>query len=152
MGKIFKNLLDLRTSILQVTEGLTDKQLNEIPDGFNNNIAWNLGHVIATTQTVCYLRSNQAIVLDNLFVDQFKSGTRPETIVSRDEIEQIKTLLISNIEKLQDDYEKSVFVEYNSVVTRYGVQLNTIEEAIDFLQFHEGFHLGYILAIKRLVA
>lgn len=151
MEKIFENLTGLRNSALKFTEGLTADQLNKISAGFNNNIIWNLGHVIASVQLLCYFRSNLPMPVDEAFVNRFKSGTKPEGIVGEDEISLIKGMMLSTIEKLQQDYNNGIFKEYNPVITRYGVELTNVDQAIDFLQFHEGFHMGYVLALKRLV-
>lgn len=45
-------LRHIRTSVLNLIESLTLKQINEIPAGFNNNIIWNLGHLVATDQRI----------------------------------------------------------------------------------------------------
>lgn len=46
MQKHFEILLKTRQLLLKITENLTDEQLNKIPQGFKNNIAWNIGHLV----------------------------------------------------------------------------------------------------------
>ncbi len=60
-------------------------------------------------------------------------------------------MLHPNIEKLKEDFNNGIFKEYSAITTRYGVELTSAAEAIDFLQFHEGFHMGYVLSLKRLI-
>ena len=46
-------LLITRKFLLKITEDLTIEQLNKIPEGFKNNIAWNLTHLLVTQQLLC---------------------------------------------------------------------------------------------------
>ena len=39
-----------RANIIKMTEAQSLEMLNQIPEGFNNNLVWNLGHVIVTQQ------------------------------------------------------------------------------------------------------
>jgi hypothetical protein len=48
-----ENIKTLRTTLLTLVENLTINQLNEVPEGFNNNIIWNLAHLTAAQQGVC---------------------------------------------------------------------------------------------------
>ncbi|WP_205896842.1 DinB family protein, partial [Pseudomonas viridiflava] len=43
--------------ILDLVKDLSIEQLNKIPDGFNNNIIWNIAHLTAAQQNLCYTRS-----------------------------------------------------------------------------------------------
>ncbi|MBC7887461.1 MAG: DinB family protein [Ferruginibacter sp.] len=38
----------------QMVAELSVEDLNFIPGGFNNNIAWHLGHIISVQQSLCY--------------------------------------------------------------------------------------------------
>jgi hypothetical protein len=46
-----------RTSLLNMISGLSLEQINKVPEGFNNNIIWNLGHLVSAQQGICYSRS-----------------------------------------------------------------------------------------------
>ena len=54
---VFKYIRRNRELFLELVNSLSIEQLNKIPEGFNNNIAWNFGHIVVTTQTLCYVRS-----------------------------------------------------------------------------------------------
>jgi hypothetical protein len=66
-------------------------------------------------------------------------------------VDQIKALLFSTLDLLAQDYEAVLFSKYTAWTTSYGVELATIDDAFNFLQFHEGLHVGYVMALKRLV-
>ena len=54
-----------RVHLLDVVKDLSIEQLNHIPDGFNNNIIWNLAHIVATQQNICYKRAGLDITRMN---------------------------------------------------------------------------------------
>ena len=48
----FDILLKSRELVLKTIDGLSMEQIHEIPDGFKNNIAWNVAHLVVTQQTI----------------------------------------------------------------------------------------------------
>ncbi len=140
-----------RLLVLKEIEHLSTEQLNKIPQGFNNNIAWNMGHMIAAQQGICYKRSGLDTTVGEDFFNTYKPGSKPEKFIDEAEIAFIKEQLFISLEKLEADLDKGIFGNYTQVMTRYGIELNNIDEAVAFLPFHEGFHVGYIVALRRLV-
>jgi len=59
--------------------------------------------------------------------------------------------LFTTLEQLEADYDNGMIANYNPVVTRYDIELSSIDEAIAFLPFHEGLHIGYIMILRKLV-
>jgi hypothetical protein len=151
MKKEIDNVRKIRTALLEGIKNLDTDQLNKIPDGFGNNIIWNLAHVVSAQQSICYKRAGLEALLDDDFINTYKPGTKPEKFVDTAGIENIKQLLFSTLDQLETDYNNNIFKEYTPVTTRYGVELNNIEEGISFLSFHEGYHMGSIMGLKKLV-
>jgi hypothetical protein len=55
---------------------------------------------------------------------------------------------------MQADFEKNLFENYTpsaAIQKEYGIEVNSIDEAIDYLLYHEGFHAGYMLSLKHLL-
>src|SRR5699024_8672253 len=46
--QIFKQVDMVRQSTLKEMEGLSEEQADQIPEGFRNNIRWNLAHIYVT--------------------------------------------------------------------------------------------------------
>lgn len=126
------------------------EELNKIPDGFNNNIIWNAGHAIATQQLLVHKLSGTPLFVSDEFIETYKKGTKPEKDATQAEVDQIMEYLFSTIDKTKDDYAKGVFTGFKeyTLSTSNGV-LKSVENAIEFNNYHEGIHLGYILAIKK---
>jgi hypothetical protein len=140
-----------RLFVLQLVSELTVDQLNKVPQEFNNNIIWNLGHLVAAQQGVCYLRAGLQTKIPEAFYRRFKPDTRPEGFIDAAGVEEIKNLLLSTLDQFEADYEANLFTGYKPWTTRYGAALTNIDEAVQFLLFHEGLHTGYIMGQKRLV-
>jgi len=151
MTKQIEIIRKTRSFLLESLKDLTTEQYNKIPEGFNNNIIWNLGHMIAAQQGVCYIRAGLTPRVEEDIINSFKSSTKPEKTFNETEIENIKTLLFSTLDQLEKDYNNNIFDGYTAWSTRYGVELANIDDAINFLPFHEGLHSGCIGALKRLI-
>lgn len=141
-----------RAQYLKFLNNYTCEQLNVIPEGFNNNIIWNIGHAIATQQALVYGLSGQEFKLPEGFMSRFKKGTKPEAKVSTAEIEEIKSLLTTTIDKTIVDLESGLFSQFKTyTLSTTGGTLSTVAEAIEFNNYHEGLHLGSCLAISKFI-
>lgn len=145
------NICHTRQFMLDIISALDNSMLNKIPDGFNNNIIWNVAHLISSQYGICYLRSNNEIPDLEIF-HSFKVGSKPERIISDEEIEYIKSLLFTSLDVLKADFTSGKLDNYAPWTTRYGVEIKNIQDGIAFLPYHEGLHLGYIMALKRVIA
>lgn len=143
-------LKKIRSLSLQVMQDLSLEQLNHVPPGINNNIIWNAGHLIAAQQGICYMRAGLPTMISTDFYSAYKPGTKPEAALGEEEVAYIKDLLLTSIDQFEADLEKDLFGNYMPWTTRYGMELRNIDEAADFLPFHEGTHLGYMMALRRL--
>lgn len=152
MDKIFDILLKNRTILHTFLQNTPKEDLFKIPEGFNNNIWWNIAHVVVTPQLLLYKLSGLDFTIEEELVNKYKKGTFPEGEPSQTEMEKIKTYLLSTVEQFQQDYERGTFKNFQEYMTTPKVGLNSVEDALQFNVFHEGLHLGSILAIKRALA
>ena len=125
--------------------------MNKIPKGFNNNIIWNIAHVIVTQQILIYEYSDLTPLIPKAMINDYRKGTKPERMVAKKDIEMIKSFLFSTIESTNEDYKQQKFKSYKPLLVSTKSRLTNIDEAIAFNNFHEGIHLGYILALKNVI-
>ena len=152
MEKQFEILRANRLLILKIIENLTLAQLNKIPNGFKNNIAWNVAHLIVTQQLLCYKLAGLNILVTEEMVETFQNGTSPNRDVTQDELDTIKEQLLALPNTFEEDYSAKIFNNYKPYhPTSVNVTLNNINEAFEFNNFHEGIHLGIILSLKKFV-
>ena len=141
--------LQNRTLLLKLIEKFSLEQLNTVPKGYRNSIFWNVAHTIVTQQLLVYGLSNQPFLVDSELVKTYRKDTKTVHEATETELAEIKTLLFSTVEQTKIDYENDFFKNYMPYTTSLNVTLSTVEEAISFNTFHEGIHLGYILAMKN---
>jgi len=151
MQKRFDTLLKSRQLTLKVIQNLTNEQLNKIPQGFKNNIAWNVAHLLVTQQLLCYKLSGLDCLVSTEMIEDFQKGSAPKYKVTNEAFETIKEQFIQLPVKLDEDYSKGIFKNYTEYTTSVNVTLINIEDAIDFNLFHEGIHLGIILQLAKFV-
>lgn len=152
MDFIFEVLPSTRKYLKNVLENNSLEDLNKIPKGFNNNIFWNVAHLVVSQQVLVYKLSGLPLLVSDELVEKYKKGTKPEAPVTQAEVEEIKALLFTPIEKTKEDYYNGVFKEYQEyVVVTTGNTLRSVEDALQFTVFHEGLHIGYIQALSRAI-
>lgn len=154
MNKKLEKIKGFRLFVLKQISGLTSEQLNLIPAGYNNNIIWNVGHLVSATQAICYKRAVLPVTIDDKYVTPFLPTTKPVGFINSEEIDIIKELFISSIDTLNTDLGNNIFGNYTKserIEEVYGIDVSNIDDAIEFLLYHEGFHSGYIAGLIRLV-
>lgn len=147
----FVNLSKGRVLMLKIIDGLTIEQLNKVPEGFNNNIAWNVAHLVVTQQLLCYKLSGVQCLVSDAMIAAYKKGEAPTKLITSEEFDEIKELFVNLPVKFEEDYNAGVFKNYNEYTTSVGVTLSDIDTASTFNLFHEGIHLGVLLGLKKLV-
>ena len=125
------------------------EDLNKVPSGFNNNLIWNIAHVIVTQQLLVYNLSGLPMLTSDAMVAKYRKGTKVEGDVTQNEVNEIKSLLFTTLEQMKIDYGTGVFKTYSTYTTSTNSTMACVEDAIQFNNFHEGIHFGYILALKK---
>jgi len=140
-----------RELVVKAIHGLSLEQIHTIPMGFKNNIAWNAAHLVVTQQLLHYKLSGLNCLVPDDLISGYRKSTVPTKAFTEGEFEGIKELLTGLPETLEEDYNAGIFKSYQEYPTSTGFVLTDIETAISFNNFHEGIHLGIIMAIKKLI-
>ncbi|MDB4291945.1 DinB family protein [Maribacter sp.] len=150
-----KNLLDLtlqtRKGFYHILKTTPREELLKIPEGYNNNIWWNIAHIVSTQQALIYALSGLPIQIPQELKDKFKKGTVPDGTATDEEIEQVKKLLFSTMEKTIEDFENGLFKNFKEYPTSAGITLKNLEDSVSFNLFHEGLHMGSVFALQKAV-
>lgn len=140
-----------RQNFITLVEGLSHQDLNTLIPGFQNTIAWNLGHIVVSQQKLCYGPANVPFKVSEEYLQLFQKGTKTTRDISKEEIEDLKRLAFSLLDEMEKDIEGGYLNQYKSLQTHFGLLLTTIQEAADFSALHDSMHLGYIQAQRRAI-
>jgi DinB superfamily len=141
-----------RASFIGMTKNLSIEQMNLIPEGYNNNLIWNFGHIVVVQQGLCYGLAGLPQNVDKSLAIKFKKDSIPNTFISAEEFETLKALSVSLIDTFEADIAKGIFPTlYQPFMTLLGVEIDSLEKAIMFNAYHEGLHYGYAMSLKRAV-
>ena len=151
MNQVFTVTETSRNMISKFFENYTVEQLNKIPEGFSNNLIWNIAHIIVTQQLLVYKFSGLPMMVSDELIEKYKKGTKPEQDVTPAEIDEIKSLLFSTIQKTKEDYNNGVFLNYTEYPTSTGFVLQSAAGAMTFNNFHEGIHMGVMMSIRKFI-
>jgi hypothetical protein len=147
----FDILKKSRQLTLKAINGLTLDQIHTIPEGFKNNIAWNVAHLVVTQQLLQYKLSGLDCLVPDELIEEHRKGTVPTKTFTEEEFEEVTDLLAGLPDTLEEDFNEGIFENYNGYETSTGFVLDTFETAVNFNNYHEGIHLGIILSLKKLV-
>ena len=151
MKNNFNILKITRNNILTAIKNLSVEQLNRIPEGYKNNIIWNVAHNIVTQQLLIYKLSGVLPKISEEMIAMYRKGGKPSRLLNQSEIDKIKSLLIQTADWLEEDYANGMFKSFQVYPTSYNVILNSTEDAIFFNNVHEALHFGYIMAMKKII-
>lgn len=140
-----------RSLYIKLLRSLSLEQLNTIPAGFNNNILWNAGHVLVSQQGLVYRAAGLPMNLPTELVATYRTGTKPSGTATQADVDQVVALLEEMQAITRADYAAGKFQSYNAITTSTGFHLASAEDAIVFNNYHEGMHLGTMMAMAKLV-
>jgi len=147
----FEALDQFRANSWKAIEGLSEEQLNLIPTGQNNNIAWNLGHMVASQQGLCYRMSGAPLLVPAEFIALYKKDSSPKDWTKAADLKEIKHYFEITSATFLKDYENKILNNYIEYKTSSGVTLRTIEDALIYNYGHENLHYGVILNLRKSV-
>ena len=150
MEYLFTILIQNRKLLYAILRKTRTEDLFVIPEGFRNNLYWNIAHVVVTQQLITYGLSDLPLQVPSDWVKRYSKGTAPgDEPVPESEIGQLEELLLNTIEQTREDYRNGIFKTYNPYTTSTSVRLGSVEEALAFNVYHEGVHLGAVRALQK---
>jgi hypothetical protein len=151
MSSVFQVQKTIREILLKILDNHSLEQLNKIPEGFKNNLIWNVAHCIASQQILVYKLSGLPMQISDEFIAKYSKGTKPEGDVSQEEVDQVRDLLVKTLEQTETDFNNHVFKTYHEYTTSLGFELKSVQDALDFVSYHEGIHTGIIMSIRKFI-
>ena len=148
--ELIEALRQTRHNILKTVETYSIDEMNVVPEGFNNSLLWNLGHVWVTQKMLHYGLSGLSLNIDDELVNQFRKGSKA-IVWTEDTLSTIKSDFLQSVDMLERDLSAKIFKEFRKYRTSYNVELTSLEDALWFNNMHEAMHLGYMLAMRKCI-
>lgn len=143
---LFEQLKTYRGELLNLAQGVTQSDAEMIPEGFNNNIRWNLGHVLVDQYLWIYALTKEEMPIPMTFNEWFGYGSDPSRFtIETPSFSQLIPMLQQQPHIIQERYQDRMEEEFPP--TEMGMY--TIEQVLIRTIFHEGLHIGAIQALKR---
>ncbi|AHF16763.1 hypothetical protein NIASO_19440 [Niabella soli DSM 19437] len=129
------------------------EDLNRIPEGFNNSMAWNFGHLIVSGYSLVF----KVTGADTAFViplqDKYRKGTKPSAPTTQEELEELILLSDTFTQAVKDALDKKKFETVTPYTTdTFGVPVTTIDEMLATVAAHDTAHFQIIKDYKRILA
>jgi uncharacterized damage-inducible protein DinB len=147
---ILDQLEFVRTATLSAVEGLSDTEANVVPQGFNNNILWNLGHIYLVQERIFHF-AQEPLNIPEGFAKFFGSGTKPADWVGQPPaFSEICELLKAQPQRIRERLQNRLNEQVAEPFKIRNLEMRTIAEVLTFMLYHEGTHTQNIKTIKRL--
>lgn len=140
-----------RQMVYNTVKDLSLKEIHIIPNGFNNNIAWNIAHLVVTQQLLQYKLSGLNCLVSDELIQKYRKGTKPSEELTQEQWEDILTLFLKLPKTFEEHFKEEAFKTYNQYETSSGFVIKNIEGATAYNNHHEGIHYGSILALRKLI-
>jgi uncharacterized damage-inducible protein DinB len=143
---LLKQLESYRGYLIGVVENVSEEEAEIIPDGFNNNIRWNLGHIYLDQFLWIQAVTREKSDVPEQFKSWFGYGTSPNDFTSNTpSLEELKGLLKEQPRKIKEIYGSRLEEEFTPIE----MGIFTIEQVLSRTIFHEGMHLQAIIDLKK---
>ncbi|MFD1395117.1 DinB family protein [Kroppenstedtia eburnea] len=129
-------------------ESVSEETADQMPEGFNNTIRWNAGHILTTADGFFGLN-----MLPENYKALFWAGTKPADwtgdVPSLEKLDsQLREQEAHMKEKISNQFAEKL---PQPIQFPNGFQIHTVGEVAAFCTTHEGIHMGYMNALKRVI-
>ncbi|MDR6968998.1 hypothetical protein J2X31_003024 [Flavobacterium arsenatis] len=151
MQYAFETTLTSRKQLAGFLKNYTLEQLNMVPEGFSNNLIWNIGHTIVVQQLLVYKLSGLPTMLSEEMILKYQRGSRPEGFVDQKEVDELHELLFKTIDQTIIDFKNDIFKNYHLFTNSLGFTIKSAQEAVAFNYYHEAIHMGIMMSIRKFI-
>jgi hypothetical protein len=150
---MFQQLDFYRHLTLSLFDSLDESSADVVPEGYNNSIRWNLGHILVATENLALGYAGLEMNVPNEYIQLFVPGTKPDDWkITPPTLEELKTLLTAQPERIKLCLEGKLAQPLAKPFHIPGlVEFQTVGENLNFALYHEGQHTGFIKALTKAI-
>lgn len=144
--QVIEQFRQLRDETLALAETIPPEWNDQIPEGFNNSLRWNLGHILVGWDHAIFPKLGDLWHVPEHYHYLFPNGSSPKTWQSpAPAIEEI----VMNLRQQKDDISEATAMKLNGPLAEPFLRIATIEEMYGFMLREERHHLN---VMKRIIA
>lgn len=148
---VFWLMLRTRNNIIQKVSQLPAEKRNLIPEGFNNSLHWQLGHLLTVTNMIAFQFAGKDSVIPESYKAFFGSGTKPSDWTQEPPAwDALIEELTSQCKVIEDTFAGKL--EEPLAVKENFAKAETVGEALLINISHESSHAGMINAMLKVLA
>ncbi|GAF24464.1 MULTISPECIES: DinB family protein [Shouchella] len=143
---LFKQLKTYREETLTSLNSVSAEEADIVPNGFHNNIRWNLGHLYLDQYVWIETLIKEKIPYPHAYHKWFGYGTNPSHFSTETpSYQELKELLRSQPDLIMERYKDRL----EDVHPPIEMGMQTIEQVLIRTIFHEGIHFQTIHTISK---
>jgi uncharacterized damage-inducible protein DinB len=142
----------VRSATLKAVESIHDEEADIQPEGFNNTIRWQLGHIYLVQERLAFHYAGYPVDVPESYIDLFGNGTMPaDWKAEAPSLAEIGSRLTEQPERIRTLLGERLFEPLVIPFPRFGGKLNTIGDLLGFSIYHEGMHYSAITMLMKHV-
>jgi hypothetical protein len=151
---IFTHMETVRGITEQAIKKIPEEISDTIPDGFNNNIRWNFGHIAYIQEKLIFGLLEEKMNIPKEYEQLFASGTKPaEWKATPPSLEEIAIVLTEQKTRIKEFLKGRFQQQLKTPFTNRGGNIfYTVGETFLFSFYHEALHIEAIKRLKRSIS
>jgi uncharacterized damage-inducible protein DinB len=143
---VFNQLEKARARTLQMLEAMPEEIVQIVPEGFNNSILWQFGHILTIQERYTGNLTGRPLDIPADYLALFENGTKPaDWKMEPPSLAVLRQQLAEQTARVQQHFagrlEEKLAEPIRGMETFGEVLVSTI--------FHEGMHVGCISMLRR---
>ncbi|MFD2043740.1 DinB family protein [Ornithinibacillus salinisoli] len=144
----FKQFEQVRSWTIEVATSMPEDIVHIKPRGFRNNILWQMGHILSSTEYFLFDLPYKQNHLPVNYLELFNTGTSPDQWNER---VPILAQLITDLERQSNHIRQISNAKLNQTLENPMHGFQTLEDCASFAILHEALHVGKIEEMKRML-
>lgn len=134
-----------------MTSYLNAEQYNLVPHGYNNNIIWNMGHLLIVSESYLYRNSTFKAPSHVFDISLFDGGTSPEQDFTTYGISLIRQSLLETVPVFESKSVVLYETKGSDNPPSNSVCHAVSEASLRFILFHEDIHYHTVKKMVQLM-
>lgn len=127
---------------------IDEKQADFQLENANNNIKWQLGHLLAANESFIFGISEESNKLGAKLGKSFSPGTSPQEFTGNEPtFEELKEMLAQQIERILTGLDDQLGKTRNEPIAG----MDKFDDTIAFAIIHTNYHIGQISLMKTMI-